>query len=506
MSAIDDRKKIADSLNVEAGVTQKAERGRREKSSTDRRGEQVAPVMAGCVTQIAFADTHVSGGGSNPSVFAATMGSVVIRYSLTLPRPNDRLVEVNRAFIAGKDYALVHAAPIVSIYILDHIGVPIPDPYEMGHHMVPAPDMHHPHYAVICTQEQVKIISLPSMRQKRKEKISDLIQEQIYRTWLMRVKVAAAHVGSSRDWNPALAILTNLGNLLVYSLPDLRFCFQQDSFIEASDQKALQSVTISLNGEVLSLRSFSELERSLLCSYGFSYHTTMLPSLVPFEGSTNLVQVPRRSSNSNRQMVHVEVESGTHATPPPPDAEVDGPIQQKDRDRRSRTPSPESSHAAAEITIANDIGASVDKGDKTQPPKVVGQGTNGMMDHTQQFSDITAKSNIDGEKPKSPSPPGENSELIASATAFTQMQKQRRGSASSSSSSGSSSSSDSDSSDDLPAPPDSRDTTFQNPFASEFAELGDGSRELDNIIASSLQQLESARAFYEQMQARVKKD
>lgn len=62
MSAIDDRRKIADSLNVEAGVTQKAERGRREKSSTDRRGEQVAPVMAGCVTQIAFADTHVSGG------------------------------------------------------------------------------------------------------------------------------------------------------------------------------------------------------------------------------------------------------------------------------------------------------------------------------------------------------------------------------------------------------------------------------------------------------------
>ena len=36
-------------------------------------------------------------------------------------------------------------------------------------------------------------------------------------------------------------------------------------------------------------------------------------------------------------------------------------------------------------------------------------------------------------------------------------------------------------------------------------ELGDGSRELDNIIASSLQQLESARAFYEQMQARAKK-
>ena len=75
------------------------------------------------------------------------------------------------------------------------------------------------------------------MRQKRKEKIIDLIQERIYRTWVMRVKVAAAPVGSSRDWNPALAILTNMGNLLVYALPSLRFCFQQEGFIMANDQK-----------------------------------------------------------------------------------------------------------------------------------------------------------------------------------------------------------------------------------------------------------------------------
>lgn len=35
--------------------------------------------------------------------------------------------------------------------------------------------------------------------------------------------------------------------------------------------------------------------------------------------------------------------------------------------------------------------------------------------------------------------------------------------------------------------------------------LDEGNQELDNIIASSLQQLESARAFYEHMQARAKK-
>ena len=57
----------------------------------------------------------------------------------------------------GKDYALLHAAPVVSIFILDHSGIPIPDPYEVENHMVPAADMHQPHFAVICTQEQVKV-------------------------------------------------------------------------------------------------------------------------------------------------------------------------------------------------------------------------------------------------------------------------------------------------------------------------------------------------------------
>lgn len=102
------------------------------------------------------------------------------------------------------------------------------------------------------------------------------------------------------------------------------------------------------------------------------------------------------------------------------------------------------------------------------------------------------------------------------------------------SSSSSSSSSDDSSDEDLPSPvAGNEDMTFGNPFAQvtfevrlislslspypppfhlpslssplPFQELGDGSKELDNIIASSLQQLESARAFYEQMQARVKK-
>ena len=62
---------------------------------------------------------------------------------------------------SGKDYALVHASPIVALFVLDHAGIPIPDPYEIDAKLVPVPVMRQPHYAVVVTQEQVKLISLP---------------------------------------------------------------------------------------------------------------------------------------------------------------------------------------------------------------------------------------------------------------------------------------------------------------------------------------------------------
>ena len=42
------------------------------------------------------------GGGASACVFASTMGSVVLRYSITLPHPDSRLVDINRAFPIGE--------------------------------------------------------------------------------------------------------------------------------------------------------------------------------------------------------------------------------------------------------------------------------------------------------------------------------------------------------------------------------------------------------------------
>ena len=72
-----------------------------------------------------------------PALVASTMGSVLIRYYLQLPPTGDRISEPSVAMLAGKDYALLHGAPVVGVFILDHAGLPIPSVYEQDNQMAP---------------------------------------------------------------------------------------------------------------------------------------------------------------------------------------------------------------------------------------------------------------------------------------------------------------------------------------------------------------------------------
>lgn len=65
------------------------------------------------------------------------MGSVLIRYSLHLPPTGERISEPSIAMLAGKDYALLHGAPVVGVFVLDHAGLPIPSVYEQDNQLAP---------------------------------------------------------------------------------------------------------------------------------------------------------------------------------------------------------------------------------------------------------------------------------------------------------------------------------------------------------------------------------
>ena len=72
-----------------------------------------------------------------PCLVASTMGSVLIRYYLQLPPTGDRISEPSIAMLAGKDYTLLHGAPVISVFILDNNGLPIPSGYEQDNNIAP---------------------------------------------------------------------------------------------------------------------------------------------------------------------------------------------------------------------------------------------------------------------------------------------------------------------------------------------------------------------------------
>ena len=80
--------------------------------------------------------SHLSGGGTDATITGSTMGSVVMRYGLSLPPPESRNIVLNQYF-ESKSYSLVHAAPMVGVFILDHEGVPLPTPSEVANRVVP---------------------------------------------------------------------------------------------------------------------------------------------------------------------------------------------------------------------------------------------------------------------------------------------------------------------------------------------------------------------------------
>jgi hypothetical protein len=126
-----------------------------------------------------------------------------------------------------------------------------------------------PHFAVIVTEEQIKVILLPSLKAKRKEKVTDEIHQRIRKAFFIRVKVLAP-ADSPRDWHPALMVVTDYGTVLIYSLPTLKLCCIVKNFVDPGDIRALRSIVVSKNGEVFYLKSYSEMQRCVMCAYNGS--------------------------------------------------------------------------------------------------------------------------------------------------------------------------------------------------------------------------------------------
>lgn len=150
----------------------------------------------------------------------------------------------------------MHRAPVVGILVLDGHNVPLPEPLEVAHDLSKSPDMQGSHQLLVVSEEQFKVFTLPKVSAKLKLKLTALEGSRVRR-------VGVAHFGSCRaeDYGEHhLAVLTNLGDIQVVSMPLLKPQVRY-SCIRREDVSGIASCVFTKYGQGFYLISPSEFER-----------------------------------------------------------------------------------------------------------------------------------------------------------------------------------------------------------------------------------------------------
>ncbi|XP_021562283.1 lethal(2) giant larvae protein homolog 2 [Carlito syrichta] len=212
--------------------------------------------FTGFVRTLYFADTYLRDSSRHcPSLWAGTNGGTVYAFSLRVPPAERRMDEPVWAEQA-KEIQLMHRAPVVGILVLDGHSVPLPEPLEVAHDLSKSPDMQGSHQLLVVSEEQFKVFTLPKVSAKLKLKLTALEGSRVRR-------VGVAHFGSCRAedyWEHHLAVLTNLGDIQVVSLPLLKPQVRYGC-IRREDVSGIASCVFTKYGQGFYLISPSEFER-----------------------------------------------------------------------------------------------------------------------------------------------------------------------------------------------------------------------------------------------------
>ncbi|KAH3872012.1 lethal(2) giant larvae protein homolog 1-like isoform X2 [Dreissena polymorpha] len=215
--------------------------------------------MASMVRCLYFADTFIVNSHThNPSLWVGTNGGHVFVYNITLPSAEKRNEETV-ACVLAKEIRLRHAAPVISIGVVDGKNRVLPDSLEVQHERAKAPDMSSHHHVIICSEEQLKIFTLPQLKARWKFKLTAADGSRIR-------KVAFVNFRSRSDDNYLendVACLSNLGELSVYSMATLRQQMQA-SAIKREDINGITSFLFTKFGQGFYLFSSSEYQRVTL--------------------------------------------------------------------------------------------------------------------------------------------------------------------------------------------------------------------------------------------------
>ncbi|XP_064594981.1 lethal(2) giant larvae protein homolog 1-like isoform X2 [Liolophura sinensis] len=212
---------------------------------------------ASLVRCLYFAETFVLN-GSQPSatLWAGTNSGTVLIFTITLPASDKRAVDEISAVLA-KEIKLRHHAPVISIAVLDKQNRVVPAPLEVQHERAKAPDMSGDHHVIICSEEQFKLFSLPHLKPAYKCKLTAVDGARVRRLDFVNFRSKTDENYNEFD----IACLTNLGDLSVYSIPNLRRQLMQSGCIRKEDINGISSFIFTRNGQGFFLSSASEFVR-----------------------------------------------------------------------------------------------------------------------------------------------------------------------------------------------------------------------------------------------------
>ncbi|XP_076622433.1 LLGL domain-containing protein l(2)gl isoform X2 [Colletes latitarsis] len=275
----------------------------------------VDDALGSMVRCLYFARSYIiSMQNTTPTLWAGTNNGTVYVFTLAIPA-GVRRTEEDVNCTLGKEIQLKHRAPVIAITILDGSSVPLPEPFEAEKGVSPGPDMASPHRVVIASEEQFKIFNLPSLKPYCKYKLTAHEGSRVRKTGFAKFTCPIEPAGTHEE--TCLLCLTNLGDCLVLSIPELRRQLNAAA-IKREDINGISSLTFTKAGEALYLHSSSELQRiSLSASKVTKAHCALNlpPNARSYPETVNNEQVQEKGVVEGTAETEAETQGNQTATP-----------------------------------------------------------------------------------------------------------------------------------------------------------------------------------------------
>nr|prf lethal(2)giant larvae gene [Drosophila melanogaster] len=284
--------------------------------------------LGSMVRCLLFAKTYVTNVNiTSPSLWSATNASTVSVFLLHLPPAQTAATAVPSASgnapphmprrisaQLAKEIQLKHRAPVVGISIFDQAGSPV-DQLNAGENGSP------PHRVLIASEEQFKVFSLPQLKPINKYKLTANEGARIRRihfgSFSCRIspetlqsmhgcsptKSTRSHGDGEADPNisgslavsrgdvtneTALICLTNMGDIMVLSVPELKRQLNAAA-VRREDINGVSSLCFTNSGEALYMMSSSELQRIALATSRVVQPTGVVP-VEPLENEESVLE------------------------------------------------------------------------------------------------------------------------------------------------------------------------------------------------------------------------